>query len=204
MRSVARLLVIMLFGSFITFMVIFSPILLEIITPLLKINTQKVSELGQSYGAISALLSAVALCVLAGSTVVQASQTRINQLHSARSFQLELLRMALDNPDYRETLGVDLSKLGTQQWRHHAYLNLWMMYLQMNFLTGATDEQGARRFLSAEFFNGPLGLEFWKRARAAFEGESSTRQQRRFFRVVDEEYNKGVSRSSVRPNAETA
>ena len=197
MRSVVTILLTAVAILAITTLAIISPLLLDVLSVRLNIDSQRVSELGQSYGAASALLSAAALGVLAVSTVVQIRQTKVGQLHAVRSFQLELLRMALDNPEYREALGVDLNALNVSEWRRHAYLNLWVMYFQMNFLIGAIDEPGLRRFLSGEFFNGPLGIGYWTRSRSAIAAEGGTRRHKLFVRITEDEYEKAIARAPV-------
>ena len=153
--------------------------------------------LSKNSNIISILLSLITLWLLLTSTMSQVNQTRINQLHSARSLQIELLRIALEVPEYRKVLGSNFSKLDTTAWRQHAYLNMWMMYLQMSFLTGSISEKGIRRVFSGEFFNGEPGINYWVKVRTVLSEEASSRHHKKFIQIVNEEYNKSVTARQV-------
>ncbi len=173
--------------------VVLSPMALDAAAGSLGVDWARLSEVGQSYGAASALLAAIALCVVAYSAWLQVRQTQVSQLQSARTLQLELLRMAIERPEYRSVLGDDLLRLDAQRWREHIYMNLWIMYLQMAFITGALDEEGVRRILAGELFNGTAGIEYWPLARPAFQAEAASRRHQRFVRLVDEEHAKATA-----------
>jgi hypothetical protein len=168
--------------------VILSPLLFIITEPWLSPDWGHLSEIGQSYGAASALLAGIAFCALAVSIRIQTKQTRVSQLQAARSMQFDLIKMAIQDPDYRAVLGNDLLHLGERRWKEHTYLNLWIMYLQMAYLTGAYDEDGIRRALREEFFNGQPGLDYWPVARGAFRAEAMTKEHSRFYNLVEEAY----------------
>lgn len=168
--------------------VLLSPLALGKIGKLLHLDWSQLSNIGQSYGAASALLAALALCVLAASALLQVSQTRVTQIQAARTLQLELLRVAIAEPEYRAAFGSDYTSLDEKTWRLHAYLNLWLMYWQMAYLTGALDTQGVVRLLSAELFAGEAGITYWPLARPAFVAEAKTFSSKRFLALVDKAY----------------
>jgi len=169
-----------------------SPILLAWLGAWLKFDVTLASQVGSGYGAASALLSAVALCVVAFTAVLQVRQTRIGQLQASRSLQLELLRMAMDQPQFRTVLGDDFKSLSPTAWREHAYLNLWMMYLQMAYLTGAINAAGVRRVALDELFANQKGIDYWAAADSSFEAEASTRAHRRFIAILRSAYAQGL------------
>lgn len=150
--------------------------------------------LSENTNLASILLSAVTLWLLLTSTLTQMNQERISQLHSSRSLQIELLRISLEVPEYREVLGSNFSALDTTKWRQHAYLNMWVMYIQMSFLTGSISEKGIRRFFSGEFFDGKPGINYWTKTKDVLSAEASSRQHKKFIKIVNDEYRKSVVR----------
>lgn len=184
----SKLLIYVIAGLLIVAIILASPLMMQITGQMLPLDVDYLSKIGGSYGAISAIVSGVALCFIAGSSVLQVRQTQISQLQAVRSMQLELLRMSLENPKYREALGKDIDGQTDESWRLQAYMNLWLMYFQMAFLTGAIEERGLRSWLKTELFNSDRGIEFWKGGRETFGAEASSRRHRAFVRIINEEY----------------
>ena len=164
--------------------VVLSPLLLARFATLFQFDAGVAAQVGGSYGAASALLSAIALCMVALSALLQVRQTRIGQLQASRTLQLELLRMAMDKPEYRSVLGDEFKALTPTAWREHAYLNLWVMYLQMAFLTGAVSAAGVYRIALGEVFGSRKGLDYWTTAEPSFRAEASTRGHKRFLGIL--------------------
>src|SRR2546430_12427958 len=61
------------------------------------VNWTRLSEIGQTYGAVSAVLSALALGAVAMSVSIQARQARAEQIQAVRGFHLDLVRLQLDD-----------------------------------------------------------------------------------------------------------
>jgi hypothetical protein len=169
-----------------------SPILIAELGRLFEFDAKYASRLGGAYGAASALLSAIALCGVAFATFLQVRQMHIGQLHAVRALQLELLRIAMEKPEYRAMLGDGFKSLSPAAWREHAYLNLWVMYLQMGFLTGAISEGGVRRIVHGEIFASGRGLGYWTTVEPSFRAEAATRKHRRFVTILCEEHEKAA------------
>jgi len=178
-------------------LVLFSPIMLQTFGKMLPLDVEYLSKIGGSYGGISAILSGIALCFLAVSSVLQVRQTQIAQLHATRTMQLELLRMSLDNPLYRGALGDTFQAKSEEKWRLHAYLNLWTMHFQMAFLTGAIEEAGLRSWVRNELFDSEHGRQFWDEACPAYRAEQMTRKHRKFFTILEDEFQKKTAALKV-------
>ncbi len=176
---------------------IVSPLVLERFLGVVEIDWALLSDIGQSYGVMSAWVAAIGLLVLAASVRSQVLQTRISQMQAARMMQLELTRLAMDHPVYRHVFGRELGLMNVEEWRFRAYLNLWMMHLQMLFLTGSTNEKGVRRVLLEELFNNSVGPAYWEASRSAFEAECTTNAHVKFLRVVDEAFAEAASVEGV-------
>lgn len=170
--------------------VVLSPIILQFFGKLLPLDVDYLAKLGGSYAAASAILSGLSLFILAIGGIYQVRQIQIAQLHSARSMQLELLRMSLESPHYRAALGDPFQAKSEEEWRLHAYLNLWTMYFQMAFLTGAIEAEGVRSWVRTELFNSDHGRNFWRDARAAYLSEQKSRKHKTFFNILEDEYSK--------------
>ncbi len=175
-----------------------SPWILQRVWRATEIDSQFASEIGQSYGGISALVSALALCVLAVSTVVQVRQTKLTQLHSARLFQLELMRMSFDDPALRLAFAHGGESLDASRWKARVYTNMWIRYLQMIYVTGEEPEAAIRQGLAEDFFKSPVGIDFWESTRKMYENEISSRGEERFFRIVDDEHKKATTDKDTR------
>ena len=147
------------------------------------------SEIAAGYQAASALVSATALCALATSLWYQVKQTRVSQNEAARSLQLDLVKMALDDPVFSAAVGWNTTDdIHARLSRQHVYLNQWFMYMQMNFETDGLSESGIRSILQDEFFQG-LGVEFWRQSRHRYIGEADrSANKKRFVEIVDSEF----------------
>src|SRR5690349_1967572 len=66
------------------------------------INWATLSNVGQTYGAVSALLAALALSGVVVSIFFQVRESRYNRIQVARARQFDLARLAMDNPFYLE------------------------------------------------------------------------------------------------------
>ena len=62
----------------------------------------RLSLIGQTYGAASALLSVIALTGVGASLILQAKENRSNREQVLRTSHAELMRLAMDNPVYAE------------------------------------------------------------------------------------------------------
>jgi hypothetical protein len=70
-----------------------------------KTDWDRLSSIGQSYGAISALLSAAALIGVAATLGLGARQLRDGRRATVRHFHLELLKMALEDRRFVDVWG---------------------------------------------------------------------------------------------------
>jgi uncharacterized membrane protein len=65
----------------------------------------QLSNIGQTYGAISAILSALALGGILASLLYQARDSRIAHEQMIRTFQFELIKLELDDPSLAAAMG---------------------------------------------------------------------------------------------------
>ena len=179
---------------------IVSPLILDWGVTRFSFDPSSASELGQSYGAVSALISAFALGFVIRSLFVQRRQTDVMQGHNSRMMQLELLKLAIENPSLRIAFGPTYGEGASESdFAIHSYVNLWFRYQQMNYVQGEESEAGLRHALSETFFAGETGREVWSKVFLAFEAEADNPRKRKFVEIVQAEFER--SGSAGRPSS---
>jgi len=153
----------------------------------------RLSEIGQTYGAISAVLSALALGAVAASLFIQARQARANEIQAVRGYHLELVRVQLDDlPTYLPCWG-PLNLPGATAQRRHIYTNLMFAYGSMGYGVGEISEPLLRNML-AGMFQGAFARRYWVAARGAWVASAAERRRgRRFVAIVDDEHRQAVA-----------
>ncbi|WP_433227765.1 DUF6082 family protein [Actinomadura formosensis] len=181
-------------------LIILSPIALRGLFAGIDVDWPLLSNIGQTYGAVSALLAAGALVVLGFSVALQAREVRHSREQAARSTQFELMRMILDDPVYREVVGWGAQEgLASDEFRRDIYLNLllnwWRMLWEFKDMPEVEVREAARR----DVFSGKAGRDYWRR-----QGEkrllfAKTRRERRFEEIFAEEHAAAMVAEPVEP-----
>jgi hypothetical protein len=176
-------------------MVLLTPMLMREIGTGRGVDWARLSDVGQTYGAASAILSALALGGVAVSLLVQARQAKAQQIQTVRGYQLELLRLTLDNPQlYLPCWGIQTDPFGLDGNRQIVFTNLLMIYQLMGYETGVISESSMRGVILADLFQGEVGRRYWTElGHPRWDRRVSGRQGRRFLRIVDDEYHKAVT-----------
>jgi hypothetical protein len=171
-------------------LILASPLLLRQLAGIRGVDWAGLSDVGQTYGAASAILSAVALIGIALSLLVQARQARTERIRITREHHMELLRVILDAPDvYGPVIGLQArSAIGNQRF---LFCTMWMNYAKTGYQMGIITEHDLRGdILASAFESGPL-RDWYIVARRNWSGEEGP-AERRFLRIVDEEYRKAL------------
>lgn len=158
----------------------------------------RLSSIGQTYGAASAVLSVLAMIGVAMTLVLQARESRAIRLQAIRESHSKLMEMAMESPDLNEVWGPSgLSDPFVLQ-RQNMYANMILSQWQMSYETRMlTDEH--LRLLVTEFLSGTIGREFWVLAREDRLSTSDTRRLRRFHAIVEEEYRRVRDSPAIPP-----
>jgi hypothetical protein len=125
-------------------------------------NWPALSNIGQAYGGISALVSAVALAGVALSLATQNRQVRVAEEYAHREQHRTLLKMAMDDPDLMACFG-KLDGDPTQR-RQHVYVNLYVAFLFSSWRLGYISSAEARHVF-VEIFSAQPGRRYWAAAR---------------------------------------
>jgi hypothetical protein len=146
-----------------------------------SINWALLSDVGQAYGGASALLSGLAFCGIAVSLLLQWRQFRSSLLYSVKQRHFELVKLALENPEFLYVDGDDVARDPDVRLKVYGNLlvNHWAMTWDMGFTTEPSLRQSGRRlFLSA------LARDWWTNWGNSYLGAAG---RRRFVQILDEE-----------------
>lgn len=112
-------------------LVIFSPLAISELAHF-RMNWLQLSNIGQTYGAVSALLSSLALASVAVSLLYQSRDNQNAREQTTRMLQFELIRMAMSDPSLMTASGApwDLDiPSDSSSIRQFLYVQLWVSFL---------------------------------------------------------------------------
>ncbi|GAA1642368.1 DUF6082 family protein [Catellatospora bangladeshensis] len=167
--------------------VLLSPLLLETATKVMSGDWSLLSDVGQTYGAASAILSSFALIGIVLSIAVSLRQARVGQQDAARSMQFELMKLQLDDPTLNSSLPPDASADQVATWRRSIYRNMMFMYLRSSYFTEDISPDALRLQMEI-IFRSPEARAWWPQARPAYATGSRLRMERMFVRIVNEQW----------------
>jgi hypothetical protein len=148
---------------------------------------EQLSLVGQTYGAASALLAGLALLGIAATLALQLREVRNAREVALRESNNELLRMAMDNPEYWECWGPERAEEQTKADRQHMYTNMIFNQWEIAYEAGAIGD-AMLRAAARETLSGRVGRRYWRKVRDKRLATSETRRARRFHHIIDEEF----------------
>lgn len=192
-------------------LVALSPYALRGIARLPGMNWVSLSNIGQTYGGISALLATLALVGVVLSVLYQVRDVDIAREQSRRTFHNELLRMELEDPIYMEALGAPWGmQIATDydSLRQYNFIHMWVSYWQSRYFLGEMPETELRAIATLELFNSRAGRDYWSASRVTRMKVENGRN-RKFAEILDDEYNKAITKGepggvSLKRGANTA
>ncbi|HZM76975.1 MAG TPA: DUF6082 family protein [Candidatus Limnocylindrales bacterium] len=140
------------------------------------------NDLSVAIAVISTLISSIALVGVMASLLLQARQFRLGRHQAMLWLQSELIRIALDHPDIWE-----LAKSTPTAQQSHIYMNWRIKLMEFGYITGETSEATVRNAASATFAS-TAWRGWWVVARDFYRLEANIREKRRFFVIMDAEY----------------
>ncbi|MBG0828960.1 hypothetical protein HS041_14390 [Planomonospora sp. ID67723] len=148
---------------------------------------ERLSLIGQTYGAASTLLSVLALVGVAVSLVLQAREAKSDREQALRMLHADLMKMAMEDPLYRRAWGPFFDSDDPDTPREHMYVNLIVSQWSMEYELRTITEEHLRP-IARTLFSGPAGRRYWTNVRELRITSTSTRRERRFHRILDEEF----------------
>ncbi|WP_460855467.1 DUF6082 family protein [Nocardiopsis coralliicola] len=150
---------------------------------------QRLSAIGQTYGAISALIAAIALAGVIATLVLQSRENRRAVQESRRQAMSDLLMMAMDDPDLDECWGPVPTAEDAKTRRQQLYVNMIVTQWGVSYETGAMPEKRLRA-VAREMFSAPPGRAYWEAAREQRLAVVTEGRLGRFNRILDEEFHR--------------
>src|SRR2546430_1625022 len=151
------------------------------------VRWERLSFIGQTYGAVSAIVSVAALIGVVATLVYQAREAKRARDETRRQAIADLLRMAMHDPDLDECWGPVPVEHDGKMRKQQLYTNMVIAEWELSFETGALPERRLRA-IASEMFQGQVGRQYWEAAREVRLSTSANRAERRFHHVLDEEY----------------
>jgi hypothetical protein len=156
----------------------------------------RLSNVGQAYGVVSALLSAVALGGVAASLYYQARQHRMHRVQVWREAHSELLRMVINEPSvFGPCIGDHSENMTSDEYRQFLFTTLWINYARMGFEMGQIPLSGLRGELVHDMVRTETARKLWRIRRNIVLPPDRGRDY--FYSMVDEEYERTVKSQTV-------
>ncbi|WP_148046368.1 DUF6082 family protein [Halostreptopolyspora alba] len=157
---------------------------------------QRLSFIGQTYGAVSALIATIALVGVIATLVLQFRENRRAVQESRRQAMSELLLKAMDDPDLDECWGPVPDPGDPKVRRQQLYINMIVSQWSVAYETGAMPEKRLRA-IAREMFSAPPGRAYWGRVREKRLSVVTEGKLGRFNRILDEEFQRAPEPPAV-------
>ncbi|MFJ6550660.1 DUF6082 family protein [Streptomyces luteogriseus] len=154
----------------------------------------RLSDISQAYGAVSVVLSAIALAGVALSLLCQVRQTRTSNEQAIRDSHLQLATLALSNPDLLQAWSPPVAPITLKRHRQHLITSLALGELLQRFRIGRLSVEKLAVKLDGHF-RGEIVREQWVREGPGWRRtmEAGDRRDRVFVRLVGERYQAAIA-----------
>jgi ABC-type multidrug transport system fused ATPase/permease subunit len=123
------------------------------------INWNRLSEIGATYGAVSAIIVAIALLGVVAALVIQSREAKAARKNAQRAHHVDLLRLAMDDPSYMECWGPYLTESFDTE-RQYTYVNLIVTQWNSEYEIGEMTDVLLRATAVSVFASSP-GRQYW-------------------------------------------
>ena len=156
----------------------------------------RVGNLGQAYGLVSAVLSALALGGIAASIYYQAKQGRGYRVEAWQRVHFDVMRLLLAEPSTYLPCIIDPTEFDSEeQIRQYFFTSMWLAYGRTGLELGIMSEEGVRSEFVADMCRSELARELWNMRRGYLQNQVDID---RFTALVDNEFRKtAVSESAT-------
>lgn len=159
---------------------------------------RKLSDIGQAYGAVSALISSLALAGVVVSLLYQSRAGHTAREQSIRTLQQDLIRMEMADPTLMTAMGAPWGlpiPAESAKIREHLYIHMWATFWAGNYVVGELTASAARKLIRSELLNSSAGRRYWAAIR---ENVLSTNEgkYRHFALIVDDEYQEVIANNT--------
>lgn len=176
-------------------LVVVSPWALNALDEVSGANWNRLSKIGATYGAISAVIAAVALFGVVASLVIQTREAKVAREQGLRALHTDLMQMAMADPIYMECLGsYATDNFDTE--RQFAYINLLVSHLHSVYEIGEINDARLRAN-AMSLFSGVPGRQYWQAGGSFWKEMYQGRRSQRFYRILNEAYHETLKKSPV-------
>jgi len=161
---------------------------------------QRRSVIGQTYGAISALVAALALGAIAVSVFFQWQEIQATKEFARRAIHNDLLKMAIEDPELRECCHIGSPNAAPS--RQHLYCNLLFSFWETNYALGLLHHDEIEG-VAGQMLSTRPGYDYWTSTREYRLTYVDSRQEQKFRLAFDKEYHrwsKQMSEASSHPS----
>jgi hypothetical protein len=176
----ARVLISAALLVLLTVTILVSPALLRYLDS--GLDWSRLADIGQAYGPVSALLSALALCVV---VLVQRRQLRQEQVLMAREMHASAMRTAMEDPVYGQCWGPRVAPDHMDE-RLFYYTNTILMAWLYAWECGDLSDDAVRAYVRA-MADSEIPRQYW-RMHGPWRLQSARGRRRRFLSLVDGEF----------------
>ena len=180
-------------------LVVISPLGLQELGGDRQVDWDRLSSIGQTYGAVSAIIAGAALRGVMFSLVIQGREAKAARQNARRAHHVELMRMAMDDPLYMECWGPYLTESFAAEGQY-TYINLIVAHWYSEYEVGELSDTLLRATAASVFASGP-GRHYWQHTGAFWRDNYSGRRARRFHQVLDETYQEAIKKPPSLPPA---
>ncbi|MET8683319.1 DUF6082 family protein [Streptomyces sp. NPDC004732] len=180
-----------------------TPFLLSALAPH-DLDWNRLSNISQTYGALSVLFSAAALVGVVLSISHHAQQTRIQNDESHRSAHRELTLLTLSDPDFLVCWEPPNTAVTQERWRQLLVSNLIVSMWSSDYKLNLYDEPTIRAVLE-DYFRGEVGRAYWTNSGPSWRrltASGTDRRLQKFVRISDEAFAAAVAAGPAVPSAE--
>ncbi|MCX4588684.1 DUF6082 family protein [Streptomyces sp. NBC_01549] len=181
-------------GIAVVALILATPFALDFLAPK-DLDWGLLSNISQTYGAVSVFVSAAALIGVALSLVYQARQTHIQNEEAHRSAHRELVLLTLSDPAYQVCWEPPNTRMTEERWRQLLVANLIVSMWSSDYKLGLMDDRTMLAILS-DYFRGEIGRAYWHNSGPswhAYLNEGRDGRQRRFVNLAEKAYTAAVA-----------
>jgi Family of unknown function (DUF6082) len=174
-------------------LILISPLGLEKFTTIKSINWAQLSNIGQTYGAVSALIAGIALAAVAISLFFQARSLTLSQMQMMRTFHSDLIKFTIENPELLPSWGFAREPNSTiEDIQRTGFVNILAAFWITSYRTGAISAAELRGNFSTAF-NGEAGRKWWIDSGKNWTRSAKDRRSRHAVMIIEEEFRKAES-----------
>ncbi len=167
-------------------LVIVSPWALSALDDVGGTDWNQLSKIGATYGALSAVIAAIALFGVVASLVIQTREAKSAREQGLRALHTDLMQMAMADPVYMECWGSYITENFDTE-RQFTYINLIISHLHSVYEIGEVTDTRLRAN-AVSLFSGTPGRRYWQAGGPFWKEMYPGRRSQRFYRILDEAY----------------